>query len=77
MHLSDRCHFCRCSEGKHDPDCPVVDPRNKADYDAGWAVGRKGLDHPMESMSNAWTMGWANGNSGFEEAENGYDPRFD
>ena len=74
-----RCYLCHWDGGHHDVACPEV-AKNKtkalADRQRGWADGRNG--RTMVKPENAtYVLGWINGTSALEEAENGHDPRFD
>jgi hypothetical protein len=73
------CHLCRWSGGHHDKACPAVaedKTRALADHRRGWDAGRAGNNLP-EAESPAYKLGWINGTSALEAAENGHDPRFD
>lgn len=75
-----RCSRCAWEQG-HDPSCPeqIQDVALKEavlrDYDEGYRAGRSGLE--IRSNKGPYKLGWGRGVVALEEAENGYDPRFD
>lgn len=44
-------------------------------YETGWNDARAGKE--PTSKNATYMIGWGSGNVALEEAENGYDPRFD
>lgn len=74
-----KCSWCGWYKGAHETACPDVAENKEAaikDYQRGYRVGRSGLD--LSDKENAtYRLGWGRGLVGLEEAENGYDPRFD
>jgi len=75
----NRCHLCGWSGSHHDKACPAGaedTSRALADHRRGWNAGRAGNSLP-EAKSPAYRLGWVNGTSALEAAENGHDPRFD
>jgi hypothetical protein len=78
------CQFCQRATG-HSSGCPASLPvpdrkAAKAAYHLGWTSGRAGFE-PESSFKagpdEAWKMGWVNGTSALEEAENGFQPGVD
>jgi hypothetical protein len=73
-----RCHFCHWGHGGHDEACPEV-AKNKerahTDRRRGWDDGRAGKAMP-EAENRTYKLGWVMGTAALEEAQNGYDPRF-
>ena len=78
----ERCRHCNCaivprtstSWTKHKLGCPTVIPAFKKLWDEGWGDGyqsrKEALDHPT------YLMGYGVGIVSGEEAENGWNPRW-
>ena len=78
-----RCLYCGYSEGGHNVACPESvsgDAKAKAHkaWQEGYRLGRGGRgERPAVDMSAAYNLGYGQGVVALEEAENGFDPRFE
>jgi hypothetical protein len=78
------CHYCGYGEGGHDKACPesmTGEAKIVADksWEAGYRVGRSTGDEDEEpaEVSATFSLGYGRGIVAKEEAENGFDPRFE
>ena len=76
-----RCHYCGYDGGKHDVVCPEsftgdAKEQVRKEWRAGYDWGRLGNIKPT-ATSATYSLGWLRGEAALEEAENGYDARFD
>lgn len=67
-----KCPYCSWRDNKHDPRCPQ---QYSPQWDRGWKDGRSGKS--MQEDDEEYNLGWGEGLVALEEAENGYDPRFE
>lgn len=75
-----KCHLCHW-ERAHDKDCPESAPSSLrgswlASWRRGYNHGREGQEAPL-SDNATYHLGWLQGISALEEAQNGHDPRWD
>ena len=78
-----QCVYCGWRRGGHDPQCPNAMSQGSVERETALADFRRGRDHgrggkePEPNSNPAYMLGWGQGVVALEEAENGYDPRFD
>ncbi len=78
-----RCQYCSWSQNQHDPKCPKrpgAFPWELEYWERGYRDGRQGkicFRDAERPFGDLYQMGWKQGNVALEEAQNGFDPRFD
>ncbi|TSC84313.1 MAG: hypothetical protein G01um101413_608 [Parcubacteria group bacterium Gr01-1014_13] len=75
------CPYCSYGEPGHDKACPEsmsgqAKVLAQKSCQAGYRQGRSGKPEPTDA-SASYSLGYGRGIVALEEAENGYDPRFD
>ena len=71
-----RCQYCGYRLGQHNPNCPKPGSVAMEIWQRGERDGRAGKELALHTLES-YQLGWIQGNIALEEAQNGFDPRFD